>query len=433
MCAAIVAVNRLKGVVISMKTYRKVIIFYCTSLIVGFIGAIIFRELDIVPRKIGFVVFFIPLSVIALLISRYYDRRQTKKIYDVLVQECNTKDYILYYEIVLKKRSKSRTRNGILVNLCTGYLIDGNVEESKRILNIVRGFPSTKSGAAWAVCHINNLVAYYLMVNDLERANNALDSMKEALVSPKLDKKYYESYNSAFTNKSFILNIARGNYSGAEEHLNMSFEKEKTLIGKVKAKYYLGELYIHLNDSDKATSAFAYVIQNGNQTYYTQKAREYLESDNMEKHIVQDPIEQTDKEEAIEEYCRSCGRDIDKSYTFCKHCGASVNEKQVYRKTARVALLCLFICSFFTLFFALGLVALKTNGRQDPALGSAYMIENMWLFFVPVPIPLSSLILGIIYKRKGYKATKNIVVGIIFTTLLSIYGSFPLLLAGAVR
>lgn len=42
-----------------------------------------------------------------------------------------------------------------------------------------------------------------------------------------------------------------------------------------------------------------------------------------------------------------------------------------------------------------------------------------WLFFLPMLLPLASLVLGIIYKRKGYKAIKNIVVGIIFSVLLA--------------
>lgn len=54
----------------------------------------------------------------------------------------------------------------------------------------------------------------------------------------------------------------------------------------------------------------------------------------------------------------------------------------------------------------------------------------MWLFFLLLPIPLANLILGIIYKKKGFKAKKNIVVGIIFTALLVLYGSFTFIFGG---
>ena len=52
------------------------------------------------------------------------------------------------------------------------------------------------------------------------------------------------------------------------------------------------------------------------------------------------------------------------------------------------------------------------------------MTEYMWKFFIVVPVPLASIILGFIYLKKGYKCKKNIVAGIIMTGLLCIFGSF---------
>lgn len=89
----------------------------------------------------------------------------------------------------------------------------------------------------------------------------------------------------------------------------------------------------------------------------------------------------------------------------------------IKRKVIRVALLLLFILSFLSIYMGLALVSATTNYAHPTT-------ENMWLYFVPLPIPLASLILGIIYKKKGFKATKNIVVGIIFSVSLIIYGSF---------
>ncbi len=50
----------------------------------------------------------------------------------------------------------------------------------------------------------------------------------------------------------------------------------------------------------------------------------------------------------------------------------------------------------------------------------------MWVFYCLIPIPLLSIILGIIFRLKGLKCTKNIVGGIIITIILLIYGSFSL-------
>lgn len=94
-----------------------------------------------------------------------------------------------------------------------------------------------------------------------------------------------------------------------------------------------------------------------------------------------------------------------------------INDNPKSQKAMISVLLALFILSFFTIFFALALVSERTTHNYA-------MTENMWLFFLPLPIPLASLVLGIIYKRKGFKTTKNIVAGIIFSILLIIYGSF---------
>ena len=50
--------------------------------------------------------------------------------------------------------------------------------------------------------------------------------------------------------------------------------------------------------------------------------------------------------------------------------------------------------------------------------------ENMWVFFLMTPIPLSSIIFGFILKSKGYQYKKNVIVGLIVVILLCVYGSF---------
>ena len=58
---------------------------------------------------------------------------------------------------------------------------------------------------------------------------------------------------------------------------------------------------------------------------------------------------------------------------------------------------------------------------------SAYnglFIENMWIFYLLIPIPIASVCFGFVLKSRGYKYKKNIIAGIIITLLLCIYGSF---------
>ena len=92
-------------------------------------------------------------------------------------------------------------------------------------------------------------------------------------------------------------------------------------------------------------------------------------------------------------------------------------------KYIKTILLVAFIVSIVSIWIALMLVALSIEVSPLPDFPFA-MAEHMWKFFLIIPIPLSSLILGIVFITKGYKCKKNIIAGIIMIFLLSIFGSF---------
>lgn len=77
----------------------------------------------------------------------------------------------------------------------------------------------------------------------------------------------------------------------------------------------------------------------------------------------------------------------------------------------RVALNILFVLAIFSELVPMILVGLLPSAEE-------LLVENQWLLLTGLPIPIASLVLGIIFKRKGFKCTKNIVVGIIFTLLI---------------
>ncbi len=77
----------------------------------------------------------------------------------------------------------------------------------------------------------------------------------------------------------------------------------------------------------------------------------------------------------------------------------------------------LFAASLLSIFGAMALVTIVSEENK-------LFLENMWLFFLLTPIPIASIVFGFILKSKGYKYKKNIVIGIIMTALLCIYGSF---------
>ncbi|MBQ5591531.1 MAG: helix-turn-helix transcriptional regulator [Clostridia bacterium] len=96
-------------------------------------------------------------------------------------------------------------------------------------------------------------------------------------------------------------------------------------------------------------------------------------------------------------------------------------EKTVVNKkgmtTTQIVLNLLFVATFFSEFIAMLIMMLIP--------GELTWHESCWPFFVAMPIPIASLIMGIIFKAKGYKCTKNIVVGVIFTLILGAFGFAP--------
>lgn len=83
----------------------------------------------------------------------------------------------------------------------------------------------------------------------------------------------------------------------------------------------------------------------------------------------------------------------------------------------RVISIALFVASILSLFGGLILV-------NPTAAPGQHFMQRMWRFFLMTPIPISSIVFGLVLKSKGYKYKKNIIGGIIMTILLCIYGSF---------
>lgn len=100
-------------------------------------------------------------------------------------------------------------------------------------------------------------------------------------------------------------------------------------------------------------------------------------------------------------------------------------------KNIKTILSLFFVLSLVSIYIALMIVAVSVSASMLPEFPLA-MAEHMWKFFIVVPIPLSSVILGFIYLKKGYKCKKNIVAGTIMTIFLSIFGSFSSIFAGRI-
>ena len=87
-----------------------------------------------------------------------------------------------------------------------------------------------------------------------------------------------------------------------------------------------------------------------------------------------------------------------------------------------IASIILFVLSIATLWGALfGMAFLDGINHAST--------ENMWVFFLFLPIPIASIVFGFYLKKKGFRYKKNVIVGIVMAALLCIYGSFVFVFA----
>lgn len=103
-------------------------------------------------------------------------------------------------------------------------------------------------------------------------------------------------------------------------------------------------------------------------------------------------------------------------YSYMYKNPSKIIEPPVSNKWRTISII-LFVASLLSIMGALALVGAVSNAN-------GLFVENMWLFFLLTPIPITSIIFGFVLKSKGYKYKKNIIVGFIMTFFLCIYGLF---------
>lgn len=93
------------------------------------------------------------------------------------------------------------------------------------------------------------------------------------------------------------------------------------------------------------------------------------------------------------------------------------------KKVKRV-LLSTFVASLLSVLLALIAVAIGIQFTPLPDYAYTFL-EYMWIFYIFIPIPLASAVLGVVYCIKKRKGIKNIVAGVVMSAVLSVFGTFP--------
>jgi len=224
---------------------------------------------------------WIVLSLVSAAIAGRYAGKLHNEIVDILSQKCAPHGYIEKYEEILTRKI-GNIRTNVLLGVSTGYFASGEIQKAKHALDSIQNFSNNSAGIINQVTYYNNLCSYYLNTDDIANAEIMHSNMLEVLKSEKFPKQQYDGSYNFYTEKQFLINIAKGDYAGAEEWFLIQFNREKSLFGKVVSQYRLGQIYLHGERYEEAEKAFNYVIDNGNTTYYVVKSREFLKQCNEE-------------------------------------------------------------------------------------------------------------------------------------------------------
>ncbi len=89
-------------------------------------------------------------------------------------------------------------------------------------------------------------------------------------------------------------------------------------------------------------------------------------------------------------------------------------------KNTKIIMNVLFILTLASIFFGLITSSILSYNKID-------FTSTSWAFWLWLPVPILSILLGYKYKKNGLKVKKNIISGYIIGILLLIYGSFWLM------
>lgn len=98
-----------------------------------------------------------------------------------------------------------------------------------------------------------------------------------------------------------------------------------------------------------------------------------------------------------------------------------INSSTVRSKSVQTSSIILFISSIASIFLGAIIMSILSSTGKYSFSSESYVFYS-WVFYIVAVLPLASLVFGLIFNRR-HKCKKNIIIGIIMTTVLCIYGS----------
>lgn len=114
----------------------------------------------------------------------------------------------------------------------------------------------------------------------------------------------------------------------------------------------------------------------------------------------------------------NCGKNLREFLRELNTTKETAEENKEENKKVNSILMIIFLLTIISIFLALDICITIGVAKES----TRAIFETMWIMWLFLPIPVMSIVLGIIYYRKNVRCVKNIVGGCVIAALLFIYG-----------
>lgn len=228
-------------------------------------------------RENIYLIVLLSIPIVLLLLSFFGRDNKYKKLLALLYHYCQPRAYLTEARNLLRleeEKKKPKDKNKLLFFIANGLYAAGNFQEAMDIINSFDIFYHYKN----AVFIANYFHRKFLISLELERQDIAWGSlvkMKEALMNIR-KRKSLSLFTRVYMEDMHILNVVRGNYTGAEGIFKGMFDNGQSNYERSFASFLLGGVYAQLGNEEKAKYFYEYTVEYGNKLYIAGKAAEIL-------------------------------------------------------------------------------------------------------------------------------------------------------------
>lgn len=220
-------------------------------------------------------VFVVGGIALLLLGQRWVAIYQSKKINDILMEECDPDGFVQVNDYLIKQLTESKAPPALWLNLGTGLDAMGNHEEALKVLQDNDWIRHSGSKHV-RLTYYHNLVWECIKHQDFNQADKLLTLVEHMMPKLNLRKSLLQRFQRSFLQDRITIQMEKGDYTDAEAVFLKMHEHAVNRYERINAKMTLGDIYTHLGDIDKAKDAYMYVVTLGNKLHVVMVAKAYL-------------------------------------------------------------------------------------------------------------------------------------------------------------